>query len=282
MVAQKCPKGSRFLEVQLAGGLGNQLFQLAYGISLSLGMGSHVRFLEPVKGRTVAIEWLGISTRVPHAFWLENEEIGIVTYTECNCLVSSIYKEPSFVSRPITDFKTNTNISGYFQSESFFIDNQAVIQKYILDRLSLTSDYTLNDASAINLHVRLGDFYRSRRARKFHGLINDSYISKALSRFNFFSHESELRIITDDPDSLQKTIPNSLRLASTVISSSSALKDLRILTESSSLIISNSTFSWWGAYLSSAKVIAPAKWFAGEYSDLNLSKFLYPASWEII
>ena len=47
-------------------------------------------------------------------------------------------------------------------------------------------------------------------------------------------------------------------------------------------IIANSSFSWWGAWLSGSKhVIAPSKWFGESMSDHDTSD-LYCEGWEVI
>jgi hypothetical protein len=282
MVTQKCPNGSRYIEVRLAGGLGNQLFQVAYGISLSLEIGAHVKFLQPIKGRVFSLGWLGINNEVPQIFILQNQDIEISTLSECTCIVRNHYVEPSFISEPRIEFNENTQIQGYFQSELFFFKYRYPIKEFLIRKLLSQTNYDEIGVDSVELHVRLGDFYRSRKARRFHGVINDEYVALALHHLDFFSNQKVLRIITDDTESLKKVLPNSSRFASLLVSSELALNDFRILTESRNLIISNSTFSWWGAYLSSANVIAPAKWFAGKYSRLDLNLFLYPSTWTVI
>jgi hypothetical protein len=282
MVAQKCPIGSRYLEFQLAGGLGNQLFQLAYGISLCLKLNAHIKFKEPVKGRSFALAWLGITNGASHGFIVHDQKIALMSFSDCTCSVVTNFREPSFISIPKFNFSENTLLYGYFQSEIFFLDYQELIKDYFLSRLVSQTQYRSIKSNSVVLHARLGDFYRSRKARRFHGYITDDYVLAALNEFSFFSNNLILNIVTDDPEILHEILPTSARYASSIISSDHVLDDLRILAESKSLIISNSTFSWWGAYLSGANVIAPAKWFAGKYADLALDQFLYPHYWNVI
>lgn len=61
-----------------------------------------------------------------------------------------------------------------------------------------------------------------------------------------------------------------------------AFTDLFLMTYCDAYIISPSTFSWWGAWLSQnpgAIVIAPEKWFIGSRSERNISD-VYPSHWE--
>jgi len=49
------------------------------------------------------------------------------------------------------------------------------------------------------------------------------------------------------------------------------------------LAISNSSFSWWAAWLNDNKdkrIIAPSKWFGKAYNSHNL-KDLFPNEWEV-
>ena len=54
------------------------------------------------------------------------------------------------------------------------------------------------------------------------------------------------------------------------------------MTQCSDFIISNSTYSWWGAWLAdTGTVIAPHVWFGPNNASKSL-KDLYPEHWKII
>ena len=61
--------------------------------------------------------------------------------------------------------------------------------------------------------------------------------------------------------------------------------DLCLMTMCNDFIIANSSFSWWGAWLSTNKdkrVIAPSKWFGPPLDTQNNTKDLYCKGWELV
>jgi len=57
-----------------------------------------------------------------------------------------------------------------------------------------------------------------------------------------------------------------------------------LIAKCSDFITSNSTFSWWGAYLSqnhTKRVIAPTPWYGPGLQHIS-TEDLYPDSWEVI
>ena len=63
--------------------------------------------------------------------------------------------------------------------------------------------------------------------------------------------------------------------------SNSPIMDLYLLTQADYLVMGNSTFSWWGAYLSKAKTVAPKSWYAGPLKGAP-TKDLYLPNWILV
>ena len=59
--------------------------------------------------------------------------------------------------------------------------------------------------------------------------------------------------------------------------------DMCLMSKCSKHIIANSTFSWWGAWLSGSNdVIAPSKWFKNTECSKYNTKDLYPPEWQTV
>lgn len=183
-------------KIILKGGMGNQLFQLANGISLCL-RDKHSLQVKFAKGsREYNLGWLGI--KVGKLYNLEKfYASGEITeiYPSYLPKIYSQYKEPSFTFTPIPSLKKNTIIEGYFQSFRYFTEFEPYISNFLKNHLSFNTQPRSNQ---ITLHIRLGDMARNLNARKFHGILNSMYYIKAIEHMNLNS--PEFVVVTDDPE----------------------------------------------------------------------------------
>jgi hypothetical protein len=162
----------------------------------------------------------------------------------------------------------NYNLFGYFQSYKYFqnIDIKEYLTFNSLKRDSLIKEYNFKDT--ISIHVRRGDY--QDLVHVYHQ-ITDQYIYECLS----MSKNQNILVFSDDMDWCKKNL-NLKEYNTTYIENKSDIEDLIIMSECENNIISNSTFSWWAAYLNknkNKKIFCPDKWY--NTNNIDFSEFIY-------
>ena len=134
------------------------------------------------------------------------------------------------------------------------------------------------DEEPLCVHVRLGDYFNEPKI----GILPAKYYHDALhyqfSKFNYkkiwlFSNDSERAMGVIPPE-----FKSMVRIVESDLSSAQTLEVMRLC---SGYVIANSSFSWWGAFLSkkhSPIVVCPQKWFKIS-DDPN---FITPPNWHKI
>jgi hypothetical protein len=110
---------------------------------------------------------------------------------------------------------------------------------------------------SVIVHARRGDYERSAEV---HNPQPDSYYQEALIEIKKHVSEPHFILLSDDPSYWSRS--SVFKNEKTVVVDESDIDTLFLLTKSKHFIMANSTFSWWGIYLSNAKtVITPKQWF---------------------
>jgi hypothetical protein len=105
----------------------------------------------------------------------------------------------------------------------------------------------------------------------FTKLTFDNYYKKALS---LLPNKKKI-CITNDPVKAKKAIGLNIDYIHI-----SPIIDFYLLTQADYLVMANSSFSWWGAYLSQAQTIAPLNWFWKQWADCPLQDY-YLNTWKL-
>ena len=259
----------------LTGGLGNQLFQLScaynyariydykfrvnYSLYACYGQGQHaLRYRETLYQN---IESTDLDPKYRYNF--------------------PHHRYSEILRLPRVDVK----LEGGFQSSRYFAKyREEVRHLFVLPKADLESakSFLALDESrpVVGIHIRLGDYANHRGLQAF----AKSYYLKAAA---LFPRNSRFIVCSDEPDlaceilrSEQKSNWFSPRLIDPeVYRGSSELADLALLSLCNNLILSNSTFSYWGYFLGVAKtkVVAPKRWF----SD-HINGDIYEKEWILI
>jgi hypothetical protein len=136
------------------------------------------------------------------------------------------------------------------------------------------------DDRTVGVHVRRGDYLKPA----FRGMLpvlSASWFESAAQIVRQRHGDVRFLVVTDDPawarDRLR--LPGPTEVAS-LDHPSSPLDDLVLLSRCAHHVVSNSTFGWWGAKLSTAggSVIVPTRWSFRPPTPPNL----LPASWHAL
>jgi hypothetical protein len=187
-------------------------------------------------------------------------------------------REFNFSQKYVCECPDNTSLLGYFQTEKYFLHIACSIREdfaFNFETLNTCRKMFAFDQS-ISLHIRRGDYVNSVN----HPLCPMEYYEKALSKLD---PRLPVIIFSDDIKWCQEQ--GIFRSDRFVFSeSNSPITDMCLMTMCSCHIIANSSYSWWGAWLSgSDRVIAPARWFgdSGYTASLN-TEDIVPSRWSTI
>lgn len=201
----------------------------------------------------------------------------------------SIVRERRFHFDPsLLKVSGHVYLDGYWQSEKYFKDIQNVIRRELaFKRLPGNAKDDLarriRQEVSVSLHIRRGDYASDEKVKRVHGECELGYYHTALQKLTGLIRDPHIFVFSDDPQWAQDNLHLSHPV--TFVSrggTESQYEDFRLMTICKHHIIANSSFSWWGAWLSEypAKVVfAPKAWFKTSERD---SKDIVPESWQLI
>ena len=253
------------------GRLGNQMFQFAALKGIARNRGFEYCF-PPTKNEN---EWTDHQLFNP--FKLSNTNQLNVQFIDPD-RPTVVEQSFSFDKKLFDECPDWVSIQGYFQTEKYF--------KHI--KKEIKGDFEFRDEifdpckqmlsgldKPISLHIRRTDYITNPN----HTALSLEYYKKALNEFN---KNSTVLIFSDDPEwcNQQELFSDDRFLIS---EGNSNYVDLCLMTLCSGHIIANSSFSWWGAWLSdSNKVVAPDGWFKGSDNEHLDTKDIIPQDWAVI
>jgi hypothetical protein len=269
------------LRIQMQGGLGNQLFQIANGLNLALVHDLPVSFhYNKTKNRDFMTSFLKISPRSLYRF--DGKQcIRIEKPSHLQCKFTT-HVEKKFQFEEIKFEGRHIDIHGYYQSFKYFPNIEDYMRNAIMKEFNITS--TSNKQNDIAVHLRLGDYYRNRRNRKIYLLPSYDFLSKAIMKMEELTSSSSgiLRIFTDDPKLLSKLYGEFLYTKPHYVFHGNPNESFTEIANHKNKIISNSTFAWWAAWTTNGNVISPSNWFKKESGLHSISKDLFPIEWNLI
>lgn len=188
-------------------------------------------------------------------------------------------EEKSFQFDPeILKLHDNVYLNGYWQSSKYFEDIENIIRNdftfnFEPDSRNERIADEIRNCEAVSLHVRRGDYISNKAISQYHGSSSLNYYKSAIEEITAGVRNPHFFVFSDEPAWVKSNLKVDMPMTFLVHNGpEKGYEDLRLISLCRHHIIANSSFSWWGAWLSTNPgkiVIAPQKWFNREeiYTD---------------
>lgn len=272
--------------VKMWGGLGNQLFQYAFGIAMAKKNNTSVSFdasFYDKQPRHVGKRNLDI-LKLNSEIHMTDEIGSLIQFLENRYVNKAIrvfpkfclsYKEGGFVKETGHKFLPwllepnsfdNYYFDGYWQSEKYFFNERSLILK--LFNQYKQSDYCRQictaekNANSVAIHVRRGDYYKKGIGYK----VREGYYQEAIKYMVEKVENPIVFVFSDDLEWMKKQeyLQNINCVFVENMGENAAIEDIICMSKCKHGIMSSSTFSWWGNWLRNGAdsiVIAPTGFY---------------------
>jgi len=281
------------------GGLGNQLFEYSFGRALSIRTGGEL-ILDPWKSRggrdrPVQLGHFNINARFPTKFenavcrLVESQRLrvprAILRRIAPGMLPAHVRQKKHVFDPSVLENRGSVFLDGWWQSELYFRDHREAILSELSFRKPPNPENKqwleqIRSTNAVCVHVRRGDYVTDPFVLKNFGLCGLDYYASALDLIRQRVESPTYFVFSNDPEWTRQNLP--IPKPRHFISHNckvSDWEDLRLMSACKHFVIANSTFSWWGAWLSTnpeKTVIAPKRWFTAENAS---AQDIIPENW---
>lgn len=264
----------------LTGGLGNQMFQYAFGRAIAIKNNTNLKlhFVNALFNTQRPYELNVFNISADLATKQDLNKYGIVENKALNRILYLLderlgiqfnnhiitQKYPYLWDQKYLSIKNDTYLQGFWFGVKYFKEIEDIIRNEFTPKTELDDKNQklieqMQKKNSVSVHVRRGDLVSSNRNDKFIGL--DYYIKvydslkKRVQNPTFF-------IFSDDIEwcrhNLSKLAQNSIYVDHN--KGFNSYKDLLLMAHCKHNVVANSSFSWWGSWLninSNKIVISP-------------------------
>lgn len=279
--------------VELMGGLGNQMFQYAFGLRVA------IERQEPL---------------VTNDFLLKNKllaQLRQYTHRRFELAIFGLNapdSSPAALIRAFLPMSAGTRLvnetgdipailsskarfiycRGYWQSERFFESIAPLVRERFTFRQPL-NDFTKSLAALIQktpdsvfVHIRRGDYVMNPTTNAHHGTCDTAYYERATAYIRQRIDNPTFFVFSDDLPWVRQELGSLLEPAVYADGNRgvNSWQDMYLMSQCRHAIIANSSFSWWGGWLipdADKVVVAPAKWHNRPISAAEIS--IVPDAW---
>lgn len=277
---------------ELAGGIGNQLFQISAGLSVAIETGKPLQFDVSRLGRgtskrrenvldmitlsgSSSIEYLVSTSRRPKILDTIIYRSKFASLVEKKFM--NVYRSPSVgYDDRIYHLEDNALIRGYFQSYRYYENLQKRGIYFSFDESLFSKTYKnlvreIDFEADLAIHIRRGDYLQHWETI---GLLHDSFFDEGVAALN---PKGRVIIFSDDTQQELCSFEKYETRLTTDLLSRHPLESLALMSKFKNIVLSNSTFSWWAASVGRVdkNVVCPTPW----YRNLQSPEDLTPNNW---
>lgn len=266
---------------KIIGGLGNQMFQYALGKNLAernnMELKLDISGFEDYEWHIYSLKSLNIEENIAtqeeiKKFKKNTKKKSVFSFFKKKSTADdSIYiKETDFHFNPeILNIKKSAYLDGNWQTEKYLDGIEDTIRKEFTSRSSLSSAAKemgeRMGESSISLHIRRGNYVTDEKVAKVLGSCSLDYYQRAVSKAVEGLDTPEIFVFSDDIEWVRENLKTPHKMTFVSGYNLKDWEELALMSKCRRHIISNSSFSWWGAWLNPRKdkvVITPSTpWF---------------------
>lgn len=266
--------------VKITGGLGNQLFQYAIGRALSLRLDCElaldISFYPKQTLRKYELDKFNIKATIASDSEITNYGGGSRFIDRLmRRLKLTPYIYPNYIKelesftyvKSIDTCKVDSYLDGYWQNPNYFDHIKTILCEDFTPVTSISQQANewlleINSSKSVSVHIRRGDYVNNSHTNSVHGVCSIDYYKKAIEHIQQEIDNPIFYVFSDDINWCKENL-SFIENINYIDNTKSAIDDLILMSNCSSNIIANSTFSWWGAWmnLSNNSTIAPNDWF---------------------
>lgn len=288
--------------ITLMGGLGNQMFQYAAAKSLAISLGKKL-YLDTsfYKVHTQRKYQLGLFTNITDRqivldSTVDNKLLWVKSLIEQLQGNGKEVTKKKYIELPdhfnvYKDLETLKDdiiyLRGYFQSYRYFKKHNDKILNLFSSNLPsshLELCAKIEQCESVAVHFRRGDYITNPNASKFYAQCSFDYYRRSIAHLQKqISQKLTFFIFSDDIQWVKTHFPVQADWDITFVEATvneKPIVDMKLMSLCKHHITANSTYSWFGAWLSSnpkKMVCTPKKWF-NEYSNGDL----IPNNWHCL
>ena len=270
--------------MRLQGRLGNQLFQLALALNLSHQFGVRVLLEDQVANSKGFERFLFKELAVFDNFQYCSKARSIAVRAMHHPAIRKLYRSKAIFiegendSHELNLMQPYHSYAGFFQSPSFFPPRDILLKAFSLKHEFIDGELLkllqiAKQSNCLAVSVRRGDFLGLPHL----GACSDDYYLQAIALIESRRTVDRIFVFSDDINYCREMFA-SLTCQTIYVEGFTPAKSLHLMSRCQHFVIANSTFSWWGAWLSDYQeklVICPSPW---NDQEAIASDFI-PADW---